>query len=80
MTPPHDPVFTRWLFVTTTAIDALLVWRSWLQAWQSHHLLGHIEPALFDAVLLDMERSGLGTIINDKSTRALRRVVCGGEK
>lgn len=80
MTPQHDTVFTRWLFVTTTAIDSLLVWKSWLLAWQNHHLLGHIDSALFDAVLLDMERSGLGGIINDKTTRSLRRVVTGVEK
>jgi len=80
MTPQHDPVFTRWLFVTTTAIDSLQVWRSWLLAWQDHHLLGHIEPALFDAVLMDMERSGLGAIINDKSTRQLREIVTGVTK
>jgi len=78
MTSQNHSTFDAWLYTTNAAIDGLLVFKSWLLAWQNHHLLGHIEPALFDAVLLDMERSGLVAIINDKTTRVLRQAVCGG--
>lgn len=72
-----NQIFDDWLFITTLAIDSLLVWRSWLKAWQNHHLLGHIAPELFDVVLADMEKNGVGCIVNEKSTRPLRRVVTG---
>jgi len=80
MNPQNHSTFAAWLHTTNAAIDGLLVWKSWLLAWQKHHLLGHIDSALFDAVLLDMERSGLVAIINEKTTRDLRQAVCGGDQ
>jgi len=80
ITPQHNPTFDHWLLATDEAIAALLTFRSYLRAWPSHPLLGYIDPMLFDAILLDMEKGGVGCIVNEKSTRRLREIVTGVEQ
>ncbi len=70
----------NWQQAAQTAADALHVFSAWLKAWECHPQVGSLPGDLFDQVIEDLHRAGLGTWADPGKLETLKRVICGGEQ
>ena len=71
-------IIQAWLDSTNEALDALLNWRAYLRAWQTHP---HVTDAAFMAAVQNMTEAGLLEWLdaNRADIDALRKEVTGGD-
>lgn len=76
MTPQQRLELQALMDACDLAIEALRVFRSWLQAWQSHPQTGQLPPDLVDAIIDDLRNCGLEGWVYSQAVWQLRRIVC----
>lgn len=76
MPPEQRLELQKWIAACDLGIDGLRVFKSWLQAWQSHPQTGQLPPDLVDAVIDDLNKCGLEGWVYSQAVWQLRQIVC----